>query len=336
MVEIGGVEIQHRRGVQRGHLDVGGVGGDREGRRTAARPRIDLGASRARGLVPGPEHDGIRHRAEEAGGRLEIQVGVGVGGKQQRRSARHRADSIPVRSAVGRVEPCAMAGVGGGQRDAGNRVVGVGDVVEAAGRRIEIDQARHQGAGRDPRIRRREVLGDGVEHRCLRGVQDRRIVDRNHMHGRGDRQRGGIVTAIGDAAIVLDRGERHHPVGCARVLAAVAIAQRVDQRRHRGGRDAPGLRHRHGRGGSGQRDQRRHAVGRGGDRIAVGEGHVAAVDAQDLGGAVRHIGDTELKLDDRLPALDGRIAGAGEQCNRSAVLGVGRVGPGRRSASAHR
>jgi hypothetical protein len=160
------------------------------------------------GLVPGVERDRVVEWATEAGRRLEVEPRIGVGGEQQcmRLAERGRVDCTPAASAVGAVEPCAVARIERRHRNAGERrVVRVGDVVEAARKSRAVDQAGHRRAhGAD---RRAAAAVDRAEHRRGGRVQHRRGI----LHRDG--QRPAAVDSACVAAEEVLRGQAPCPVG---------------------------------------------------------------------------------------------------------------------------
>jgi len=164
--------IEHRRVVHRIDGDVGSVGRRRECAAAAAAGRVHLAAGGATRLVPGAEGDRIADDAAEVRIRLEVQAGIAVGAQQQRRIVCDSPHRRPARPVVEAVEPAPVRGVRCGQRYAGHRpAVGVGDVVELAHRRSEVDEARNQRA--DSANRSAGVFILGRQHWRRSGIRDR-------------------------------------------------------------------------------------------------------------------------------------------------------------------
>ena len=106
-----------------------------------AHPDVRRSAIAAAGLVPGVEGDSVGHRAVVFGIGLEVEPRIGISSQQSSIAVRYGSQCIPIRAVVGRVEPSAVGGVGPGDSDAEQRTgVGIGNIIDLAGGRREIDQ----------------------------------------------------------------------------------------------------------------------------------------------------------------------------------------------------
>ncbi|EGY00642.1 PE-PGRS family protein [Nitrospirillum viridazoti Y2] len=212
--------------------------------------------------------------------------------------------------------------------------------VDAQGFRGAVGQATHrQGDGVDALARLTGADGRATEQRDgvgaldivgtgrRRGGQGRRLVDRVQRNGGAGGQGGGVMTAVGRAAVVLDGGQGDGAAAAGRrVAAGVLVGQAVDQGLGRGCRGATRLGDGDGGGAGGHRDRDAITVGGGGDAGAVDQGDVLAVNGQDLRRAVGQAADGQGQATDLLAGLDRADGRAAEQAHGTAALGEDRAG----------